>query len=245
MRSDSGNRPISVSWTCEEIHFPLQDDITKQFEQHLLNKQAREGWSMVGWKLIGNGVFEVTFDKIIESNEETVDKMDTKWMELVRRLEVSPWQLFMFYYPNNEKQHFFVPKGEIYTTVRRVEEYADYWNVGDPINLIDVETNQIIGSGKVVGVKKTQLCDLAEGDYDLIQKGKACKINQRGVKRYLSEFYQTDVTDDEVVSVISIRAETDLGQVTEPRRIHALVTAIGRFFLGLLKALRLKIQVLS
>lgn len=201
----------------EQVDLPVP--ITKNFERYVLQQHAR-GKVMLGFTHQGGGQFQVYFGEIGDIGlQEQLDLMN---------IEVAPWRLYIF----NQVPSGIIRSGSVFYSVRLVEDYAELLQIGDPLELVNISTDAVLGTGSVVGLHKFRLGDMAamnlrDEHYPHIQ-------TVEDLRRLLERKYEQEVSMEDTVVLISVRAAEDIhfgsdGVDTARRHQPQRATAVQRF----------------
>lgn len=175
--------------SLEEVEIPVP--ITQNFERHLLLKQS-QGKELLSFLHIGGGRFRIYYGEAGEGHMDTQQLKD---------IAVAPWRLYVF--TNVTKLQ--VGQGNLFCSLRLVDEFSEVMEIGDPVEMVDISSLEVLGSAEVVGLHRFRLDALTP---EIIQTICNRVKSVAEVKRLLECKYEQPVHDDEVVTAIVMRASS-------------------------------------
>jgi hypothetical protein len=217
--------PVSVTYLCEEVSFTR--NVTQNMETYLVGAQAL-GKRLITWQHMGSNAYWLYFQKEIVlagKNGETLPMHKVRSLLQNENVHIAPWQVY--YFPSNAVvENVWVPKGVRSPIIRLSSEYTDVLQVGDPVELVNIETCQPFGRGIIVSLKKALIRELTFKDMHMTAKlGGLRIVTPETFRKFLSEHYEGPVSLDDVVSVVTIKTTepSGLGKPNFLERLHGLV----------------------
>ena len=174
--------------SIEEVAIP--PPITQNFERHLLLKQSK-GKQMLSFVHIEGGVFRIYYGEVGEGEMGTTTQLEN--------VDVAPWRLYVF----SNLLKLEASRGELFCSIRLVDEYADLLIIGDPVEMVDVSSLQVLGSAEVVGLHRFRLGALTP---EIIQIVCNRVKNADEIRELLECKYEQSVNINDIITVIYMRA---------------------------------------
>jgi hypothetical protein len=174
----------------------IDPPITRNFERYLLDQQ-RLGNQLLSFYYNAKGAeFILYFGKI-----GGLAAMDIE--AILSNVQVAPWKLYVF----NAAGEFTVKRGEQFILPRLVGDYTDMVGVDDPVEIVTIGDSRVCGSAIVLGMEKTKLQNAADSKLNLCKP--ACGDLEE-LRYNLTQHYEQSVGTDAIVSLLRLRATTNI-----------------------------------
>lgn len=201
--------PGAMRITVEEVSAP--QNATATIEEYLTDRQ-RQGKRLIAWSYEGDGMYQLWFKQLITGITGTEANMlkEVDWDQLSQVLTVVPWQLVNFHGIGSRLND---KKGTDVTTVRLWGYWAEVMQVGDPVELFDMQESLPYGYCTVVALKKVKVKDLLPSETEFLQRAYGISSTDRkeNMHLFLSRVYEQDVALDDIITVLTLRADTHIG----------------------------------
>ncbi len=173
----------------------------KVIQEYLIDRQARTGERLMEWMVIKDDTIAFWF----EPNTVTMEKImvSQDWEVAFENAQVAPWQIFFL----GSQNRISIPRGERFSVIRPIPMMSEIIRVGDPCELVDVQSLDVSGYTEVVAIKRVKLKDLTGEDYKLLSKAWR-KANLIHIDKVVTETYGISVNPDTVVALITMDART-------------------------------------
>ncbi len=173
----------------------------KVIQEYLIDRQARTGERLMEWMVIKDDTIVFWFEPSTVTMEKIMVSQD--WEVAFENAQVAPWQIFF----HGNQNRISIPRGERFSVIRPIPTMSEIIRVGDPCELVDVQSLDVSGYTEVVAIKRVKLKDLTGEDYKLL--GKAWrKANLLHIDKVVTETYGISVNQDTVVTLITMDART-------------------------------------